>query len=467
MQTNNPEDLTRSVLEACADCEVCRYLMEDTACRVFPEIYRLYDKEAEKGEKITPAELKGLVGLCNFCGLCPCPNIRGDLMKAKHAFVKRDGLKPTVRLLEDVGRLASICGAYPRLTNTLLQGERTGGYLKKLAGIHHSRNLPRFPKEDFPSWARRRNLENKHESKRGKVAYFAGCTGQYLFPDVPKAVVEVLRRNEIEVYLPEQKCCGMPGLLEGDLKLALDFAAFNLDRLCEAVDFGYEIVCSCPTCSYMLKHVISEGAFYARDYRESADSFGKMPNKTRAEDPAHQPSTASFSASVMDSLFTDEGYFASLNALKRIKVASHTFDLGEYLRDLQRTGRFSDELGPVRAQMAYYPPCHLREQKIGEPYVDVLTLVPGISMERIDGAFHCCGIAGIMGFKREFHEVSVEMGSRLMERIRAIDPERLVTDCLSCRIQFNQLTPYRVLHPIEILCESYTAYRSNYSATND
>ena len=76
-------------------------------------------------------------------------------------------------------------------------------------------------------------------------------------------------------------------------------------------------------------------------------------------------------------------------------------------------------------------------------------------MERIEGAFYCCGISGIMGFKRDFHEVSVEMGSRLMEKIRAIDPERLLSDCLSCRLQFNQLIPYKVFHPIEILRESY------------
>jgi hypothetical protein len=60
-------------------------------------------------------------------------------------------------------------------------------------------------------------------------------------------------------------------------------------------------------------------------------------------------------------------------------------------------------------------------------------------------------MAGIMGFKRDFHQVSVAMGSRLMERIRAIHPERLATDCLSCRLQFNHLVPYKVFHPIEIL----------------
>ncbi len=460
MQKDSPEGMARAVVEACADCDTCRYLMEDTPCLVFPEIYRLYDKEAEKGGRITAEELRILVDLCNFCALCPCSNIRTDIMKAKHAFVSRDGLDPAVRLLEDIERLARICGAYPRLTNSLLHGKRTGGFLKKLAGIHQDRNLPRFPEEDFASWAERRGLRIKQKGKGKKVAYFAGCTGQYLFPDVPRAVVDVLQRNEIDVYLPEQKCCGMPSLLEGDLKLTLEFVGFNLDRLCEAVDSGYEIVCSCPTCAYMLKHVISEGGFYSREYRESAGQNIDESNRTGAPGVTHQPRAGSFRASIMDSLFRDEGYFASVNALKRIKVARHTLDLGEYLRSLLHIGEFNNDLGPVSERMAYYPPCHLREQKIGEPYAGLLSLVPGISMERIDGPFHCCGIAGIMGFKRDFYRVSVEMGSRLMDKITAIHPKRLVTDCLSCRIQFTQLIPYRVFHPVEILNEAYTRYRS-------
>jgi glycerol-3-phosphate dehydrogenase subunit C len=109
--------------------------------------------------------------------------------------------------------------------------------------------------------------------------------------------------------------------------------------------------------------------------------------------------------------------------------------------------------------MVYYPPCHLREQKIGTPYMELLTLIPGISIEPVEGVFHCCGIAGIMGFKQEFHEVSIAMGSRLMERIKAMGPQKLVTDCLSCRIQFNQLLPCEVSHPVEILREAYEVFR--------
>jgi glycerol-3-phosphate dehydrogenase subunit C len=107
--------------------------------------------------------------------------------------------------------------------------------------------------------------------------------------------------------------------------------------------------------------------------------------------------------------------------------------------------------------MVYYPPCHLREQNVGRPYQDLLNLLPGADLEAVDGSLYCCGMAGIMGFKRDFHETSIHLGRRLMDKIIALDPQRLITDCLSCRLQFNQLLPYDVQHPVEILQEAYSS----------
>ncbi len=60
-----------------------------------------------------------------------------------------------------------------------------------------------------------------------------------------------------------------------------------------------------------------------------------------------------------------------------------------------------------------------------------------------------------MGFKKNFHEDSIKLGSRLVDKIKELNPELLITDCLSCRLQFKQLLPNKVLHPVEILSEAY------------
>ena len=43
----------------------------------------------------------------------------------------------------------------------------------------------------------------------------------------------------------------------------------------------------------------------------------------------------------------------------------------------------------------------------------------------------------------------------LMNKIRGIDPDRIVTDCLSCRLQFSQPLPFPVSHLIEVLRDAY------------
>ena len=457
MEKFEPEKKARKVVDECADCDICRFLM-DADCLFFPELYRLYDKEVEAGEEITSAELRKLVDLCNFCALCPCPPVRANIIEAKTRFIDRDGLKFGVRTLEDVERVAKLCGTFPQLTNMLLRGKATGDLIKKATGIHHARQIPTFPGESFPQWAKKKDHNTRPKKNQNrKIAYFAGCTANYLFPEVPRAVVEVFQYNGIEVFYPQQKCCGMPALLEGDRQLTLEFVRFNLDRLAEAVQDGYDIVCSCPTCGFMLRNVLKEGAYYSREYQESVGAdhtYLKIPTAKTSDNPGGKRFEL-LKRNMYQGILKDDGYFSAIDPLKRILVAENTYDLGGYLIALHQSGELNTDFGEVSGRMVYYPPCHLREQNIGRPYPELLSLLPGIKLEPVDGSLYCCGMGGIMGFKQEFHDTSIHLGNKLMAKIKELDPAMLVTDCLSCRLQFKQLLPYKVCHPIEILKDAY------------
>lgn len=458
MKSFEPEKKIRAVVDACTDCDVCRHLM-DADCLFFPELYRLWDQEQTSGEAISADALRRLVDLCNFCALCPCPNIRADVIEAKTQFIDRDGLKLGVRTIEDVERIGKICGTFPRLFNTLLRSSSSGFLLKNAAGVHPARKFPEFPITNFDRWAQKRRLNIKSNSaKKRKVAYFAGCTGRFLFPEVPQATVMVLQTLGVDVYVPEQKCCGMPSLLEGDRKLTLEFVGLNLKQLVDAVRDDYDIVCSCPTCGFMLKTVLKEGAYYSAEYQAtvgSGEAHLKVPAGRDLICGRKENGFVVLQKSIYGSILKDEGYFSHFSARDRIRVAEHTFDLGEYLTRLQSAGELEPPTNTVTGRLLYFPPCHGREQKIGRPYMELLGRIPGIQLESIDGHFYCCGMAGIMGFKREFHESSTRLGRRLMDKIRGIDPDRIVTECLSCRLQFNQLVPHPVWHPIEILRDAY------------
>jgi glycerol-3-phosphate dehydrogenase subunit C len=457
IEKSSPEKKARKVVDECADCDVCRFLM-DSDCLMFPELYRLYDKEIETGATITSDELRNLVDLCNFCALCPCPPVRANLIEAKTRFIDRDGLKFGVRTLEDVERVAKLCGAFPQLTNMLLRGQATGDLIKKVAGIHQERQIPMFSGESFPQWAKKKHLNTPSSRQQNKkIAYFAGCTANYLFPEVPRAVVDVLQYNGFDVFCPEQKCCGMPSMLEGDRQLTLEFVRHNMDMLAEAAASGYDIVCSCPTCGFMLRNVLKEGAYYSSEYQASVDADGdylKIPASGATANPGGQKFDL-LKKSMFREILKDEGYFSSIDPIKRVMVAENTYDLGQYLVDLHRSGELKTTFGEVTGRMVYFPPCHQREQNIGRPYQELLNLLPDVNLAPVDGSLYCCGMAGIMGFKRDFHETSIHLGNRLMDKIKGLDPQWLVTDCLSCRLQFNQQLPYKVLHPVEILKAAY------------
>jgi|GEM_PF-251051 len=460
MDDNNPEEKIREVVDACSDCDVCRHLM-DADCLFFPQLYRLIDNESETGKQISAGALRDLVDLCNFCALCPCPNIRADIIEAKTRFIDRDGLPFNIRTIEDVERIGKICGSFPRLINNLLGHRSTGSLIKRAAGIHADRVFPEIPTENFVNWARKRQLHLKRNpGRRKKVAYFAGCTGRHLFPDVPKAAVAVLEANDIEVFYPQQKCCGMPTLLEGDRDKTLEFAEFNLRHLTGAVKDGYDIVCSCPTCGFFFKNILKEGAYYSAEYQSAAgggENIMKLPAGKDLIDGHKTDGFVELNKSIYGKILKDAGYFSTLSPQDRIRAAEHTFDLGEYLTGLHQTGKLKIPAAPAADRLVYFPPCHGREQRIGRPYPELLRTIEGIDLETIAGNFYCCGMAGIMGFKQDFHEASKQLGQRLMQKIRDLKPDRIVTDCLSCRLQFQQLLPYPVSHPVEILKDAYVA----------
>jgi glycerol-3-phosphate dehydrogenase subunit C len=88
------------------------------------------------------------------------------------------------------------------------------------------------------------------------------------------------------------------------------------------------------------------------------------------------------------------------------------------------------------------------------PYADLLKLIPELSVQVV-GEDACCGMGGSVGFKADVHEASLEVGRPLFESLEKLAPDAIVTDCLSCRLQFNHALQYPVFHPMEILARAY------------
>jgi glycerol-3-phosphate dehydrogenase subunit C len=155
-------------------------------------------------------------------------------------------------------------------------------------------------------------------------------------------------------------------------------------------------------------------------------------------------------------ILKDDGYFASFDPLARIEVAEQLADAGEFLRRLHAEGLFDTSFNAIAEHMVYFAPCHQRQQKIDSPYLELLTLVPDLQLEVLTG-MDCCGMGGNFGFKKDFHEKSLAIGQPLMMKIRDKAPQAIITDCMSCKLQFGHTLHYPVFHPMEILARAYQA----------
>jgi glycerol-3-phosphate dehydrogenase subunit C len=131
------------------------------------------------------------------------------------------------------------------------------------------------------------------------------------------------------------------------------------------------------------------------------------------------------------------------------KVAAHTFDLFQFLRNLKESKDFNLNLKELPLKAAYFTPCHLRSLGIGFPALEILRLIPGLKIDNVDA--DCCGLGGTYGFKKEKYDISQEIGGDLTKAVDRLKPEAILSDCEACRMQIRHLTGLKVLHPIQIL----------------
>ncbi|NQU62942.1 MAG: hypothetical protein HQ517_01465 [SAR324 cluster bacterium] len=407
-------------------------------------MFELVDEERDTDQKITTAALNQMADLCNFCGECSCLDIRVAILEHKTEQADINGLPLRIRVIENVEQIGKIDNTFPKVVNFVLQNENARRLLQKTVGVHEKRQVPLIGSESFLSWyKKRKSLKKTQAAKKRKVAYFVGCRAQFIFPDVGKVLVTVFERNDCEVYYPPQWCCGIPTFLQGDSKKTLALAGFNLDRLAEVVDDGYDIITSCPTCGYMLKSIMNTSAGFLSRLAEGDTGKNAIHSRQVSE-------------KLLRVAMRNRDYFCPLDRKKRQRVAENTHDAGEYLMMLHDKGELNTPFTPTQEKINYFPPCHQREQRIGQPYHALMQLING-DLARTVEEDYCSGNGCIMDFKEDYFRYSLKIGGRLVTKLRTETLDVRSTDCLGCHMQFNQMTNYKISHPLEILEEMYAA----------
>jgi len=126
-------------------------------------------------------------------------------------------------------------------------------------------------------------------------------------------------------------------------------------------------------------------------------------------------------------------------------------DFGEYLLSIFKNNKLESKPSVSKDAMAYYAPCHQREQQIGQPYYKLLKSLPGSDIIQIGGVMDCCGMGGHLGYKSNFHLQAQKIGRPLFQKFLSEKDRIIVTDCLSCKMQFRQTLPMKIFHPLELI----------------
>jgi Fe-S oxidoreductase len=288
---------------------------------------------------------------CLHCEACrtECPleiDVPNMMWMAGTERAARHGRTLRERMLGNPELLARVGSSAAPVSNVAARNEPGRTLISSTFGLDSRRSLPRFHRRTFKRWFAARN-GNRPEALPGrKVAYYTGCFANYYQPEVGRALVGVMERNGFEVRVPDQVCCGMPMMAGKNASSALRNARHNIESLAVMAAEGYDIVTTCPSCSLMIK----------REYVNLYDS----PE-------------------------------ARL-------VSEHVYSVEEFLMLLNRQGEMDTDLQTVSASLLYHVPCHLKVQAGAADCLEMLKLIPGVSVDKINTA--CCGMAGYHGYKK-------------------------------------------------------------------
>ncbi len=216
-----------------------------------------------------------------------------------------------------------------------------------------------------------------------RVSLFVTCLVDQIFPEVGEAVVEVLRRQGVELDFPQdQTCCGQPLFNSGFRQEAIQLGK----RVLKSFAHSQYVVAPSGSCSSMLK------VFYPELFRS---------------DPVLGPQAKALSGKV---------YEFSQFLVKVLGVtnvgASH------------------------RGKVTYHPSCHLlRELEVSEEPESLLRGVDGLEYVELPDAVTCCGFGGTFSVK--YPDISEAMLNDKVDNAVKSGAQTLTACDSSCLMQIG------------------------------
>ena len=134
-------------------------------------------------------------------------------------------------------------------------------------------------------------------------------------------------------------------------------------------------------------------------------------------------------------------------------VADHTTELTAFLWELHENGQLRSDFQPLDISVGHHVPCHVKALGLGIHGPALLSLIPGLRVHTIDVS--CSGMAGTFGLKAKNFAKSLEAGKPMLDELNRPLTLYGSTECSSCRMQMEQGSNKRTLHPVQYLALAY------------
>ena len=237
-----------------------------------------------------------------------------------------------------------------------------------------------------------------------RVALFATCLADQLFPEVAVAALKLLRHLGVEVDFPRaQTCCGQPAYNAGYAREAREIAEHHLE-----VFAGYEyVVLPSGSCGAMLKTHYPE-------------LFSEVPER-----------------------------FAEARAL-----AERTFELSTFITEVLAQDNVGADLSGLR--VTYHDSCHaLRYMGVHDAPRQLLRAA-GAEVLEAPNSDVCCGFGGLFSVK--LPDVSAAMARTKLAGAQSTGADVLTSTDAGCLLQLagtarRQESALRIRHVAELLWE--------------
>jgi glycolate oxidase iron-sulfur subunit len=407
-------------LVGCMRCGMCQ-----AVCPVFAQTGREADVTRGKlalldglaSEMLTDSEgVNDKLNRCLLCGTCQanCPSgvkIMDIFLKARAIMTGYFGLSPVKkaifrgmlknpRLFNALTNMGSkFQGVFTKKVDDML-GSSCARFMSPVIGDRHFNTLASKPLHKLVP-----ELDTPAGKSGIKVAFYVGCVIDKIYPHVGQAILDVLARHGVGVYMPSgQACCGIPVLASGDTETFDSLVGINVERFKDG-EFDY-LVTGCASCTSTIKEL------WPRMF--------------------HGPSALRYDIGVLE---------------------RKTMDISQFLVDVLKVEPKTQAGGRT---VTYHDPCHLKNSLGLTAQPRALIKAAGCGFKEMAEAGTCCGCGG--SFNIAHYDLSKQIGSRKADNIIASGAETVATSCPACMLQITDMLSQKkagvdVKHVIELYAD--------------